>query len=405
MRTRHVILAGVVSAFASSPLTGCATDGTNPGDPAVDENKVPIVDAGSGDATDAGPCVDCEYFPDTCAGDVLCPNAQFAAAGDLDLRTQVNVIRGRSPDDVWLAGALGVAAHFDGSTWRRSDIGARESIRALWLGDGNEVSFVALERQFSRGLDVPDGGAPIASWQARPAPSSPTGYTDWRRILHSTWGTPGSEWIWGATEDTACSSAACAFNKNLRTPGLWRVRVSDTAAPRIEAGLSADLCEAISCGSMTSVHGASASTFWAVGHAGAAIRITGPASDTPMLRAFNTQTWRALHAVWTATDTDAWAVGANGIVRHYTGHPVLWDIVANVPTTESLNAVWGSSPSDVWVVGDNATVLHYDGSAWTRVKIAGLGVRRPKLTTVWVASPGHVWIGGQGVVLSLGGES
>jgi len=58
----------------------------------------------------------------------------------------------------------------------------------------------------------------------------------------------------------------------------------------------------------------------------------------------------------------------------------------------------------VWAVGDGAVVLHYDGTRWSRMKIAGLGPRRPDLYTVWTAAPGHVWIGGHGVFLSLGGK-
>ncbi|MBN9161999.1 MAG: hypothetical protein J0I07_13630 [Myxococcales bacterium] len=164
------------------------------------------------------------------------------------------------------------------------------------------------------------------------------------------------------------------------------------------------MCARISCGDMMSIHGSSANDLWAVGNGGAAVRITEAESNAPTILAFNTQTLSTLHGVWAASESEAWAVGAQGLVRHYSGHPVLWDIVSDVPTNEDLFAVWGSSPSDVWVVGDAATVLHYDGVTWSRVKIASLGARRPKLTAVWVPSPGHVWIGGQGVLLSLGGK-
>ena len=81
-----------------------------------------------------------------------------------------------------------------------------------------------------------------------------------------------------------------------------------------------------------------------------------------------------------------------------------WDVVSGVPTTGNLKAVWGSSSADIWAVGDAGLVLHYDGQTWSRVKVAGQGLRRPNLTTVWVAAPGHVWVGGEGVILSLGGK-
>jgi photosystem II stability/assembly factor-like uncharacterized protein len=80
------------------------------------------------------------------------------------------------------------------------------------------------------------------------------------------------------------------------------------------------------------------------------------------------------------------------------------DIVSDVPATENLHAVWGTSSSDVWVVGDGACVLHWDGTTWSRVKVTGLGERRPDLFAVWAPGPGHVWVGGDGVLLSLGGK-
>ena len=133
------------------------------------------------------------------------------------------------------------------------------------------------------------------------------------------------------------------------------------------------------------------------------VRITGADTDAPTASPLNSRTWGALNGVWASSSTNAWAVGARGTVRHYTGDETNWDVVGDVPTDVNLNAVWGTSPSDVWAVGDAAVVLHFDGSAWRRVKVAGLGDRRPELVTVWAAEAGQVWIGGHGVVLALGG--
>ena len=400
MNVHRSILVGLVAtaSLTGAGVAGCATDGEKLFGPGETDIRIPTPDAG-GDAADdgdAGPCTDCEHFPATCTADVLCMNELFVASGSFDQRKQVSTIRGRSATDVWLGGSLGTIAHYDGLAWQRLDIAAREPVRDFWLGGPAEVSLAALERQFGR-----DSGSSPVSWQARPAPTSPAEYGWWQRVLRSTWAAPGAAWLWGATEETRCQAPNCFNKPELRTSGLWRVKL--TSPSEIQTGISAELCEAIACVSMASIHGASASTLWAVGQNGAALRITDPDAETPVVRALNTQTWVALHGVWAAGDNDVWAVGANGTVRHYTGDPVLWETVPGVPTNEDLRAVWGSSSSDVWAVGDGATVLHYDGKAWSRVKIAGLGARRPQLTAVWVASPGHVWIGGQGVVLSLGG--
>lgn len=406
MITRTIAVASLALLAGVAVLAACAAEGDDATAPGIDESKIPPPDAATDaleDAADAGPCEDCEYFPETCSADVFCPNELFAASGGLDSRNEVNVIRGRSADDVWLGASVGAVAHFDGTKWTRTDV-ERESVRGLWLRDDGEISFATLDRLFSRGLAEPDGGAPSTEWALRARPSFPAEFGWWGRELTSTWAPPGSEWTWGATVVLSCRNFACLRDPNLRTSGLWRLRRSSSGAFEIASVIPSDVCQATSCEGMTSIHGSSANELWAVGHTGAAIRVTDPDGESPTLRPFNTQTWLSLNAVWAASETDAWAVGAKGVVRHYTGHPVTWDVVSDVPTTADLHAVWGSSPTDVWAVGDAGTVLHYDGKAWSRVKVAGLGARRPKLTAVWLASPGHVWIGGQGVVLSLGGK-
>ena len=60
--------------------------------------------------------------------------------------------------------------------------------------------------------------------------------------------------------------------------------------------------------------------------------------------------------------------------------------------------------ADVWVAGNAGVVLHYDGQTWSRVKIAGLGARRPDLFALWSPAPGRIWVGGYGIVLALGGK-
>ena len=184
--------------------------------------------------------------------------------------------------------------------------------------------------------------------------------------------------------------------------GLVRLRAADPST--FSLGLGPESACTPGCNWMNGVHGASATDLWAVGASGTTIRITDAESDAPKATLYDSRTSNALNAVWAASPSDAWSVGASGTLRHYVGEPFVWATVSDSPTTADLNAVWGSSPSDVWAVGDAGVVLHYDGKGWSRIKVAGLGGRRPKLTAVWVPKQGHVWIGGQGVFLSLGGK-
>src|SRR5690242_15909964 len=97
--------------------------GTDAADDASREEDADGEPDGEVAEVDAGSCTDCEYFPEPCSSDVLCPNGPFDPSGNtgLDRRTQITVIRGRAMNDVWAAGGLGALAHFDGTSWTVSD--------------------------------------------------------------------------------------------------------------------------------------------------------------------------------------------------------------------------------------------------------------------------------------------
>ncbi|MBN9163001.1 MAG: hypothetical protein J0I07_18700, partial [Myxococcales bacterium] len=330
-------------------LLACATDGASaPNEAPPESETVQVADSGveggDGDAS-LGPCDDCEYFPERCEPDTLCPNGPFdpaTAGGAIDPRTRVNVIRGRSANDVWVAGGVGSITHFDGTSWARSDSGTQESIHALWLLGSEEVAFGRLDFLHTRGIDVPDAGVSTGGWTLQNPTTIPTDYKRTATSLEAAWGAPGAEWLWAA----------------VRPLGLWRLRRSPSDGFKIAVAIDPSAFTY----PMTDIHGSSADVLWAVGDNGRAVRITGAQGDKPAYEMFNTQTSNGLRGVWTASESEAWAVGGSGTIRHYTGDSVFWDVVADVPTTRHLNAGWGTAPSDVWAFGDDAVVLHYDGT-------------------------------------------
>ena len=406
MKTAWILAAAALVGPASSLafLGACAAtddDGT-PGDP-PGSNTVPAADGGvEASLEDAG------ASDDPCTPDALCPTGPFAAdtpGGAFDGRTRINVIRGRSANDVWAAGARGAIAHFDGTTWRRSDVGSKASMNAFWLRDSGEVGLSSLFAIYSRGVvqsPSADAGPPSADgWLYDGAAEVPAELQTTSRLT-SVWSFPGSEWAFCSSLEPGLGDTVLG---DANANGIWRLRyVPSAKAFEVVHAFAPGTCSVLGCRQMTSIHGISADDFWAVGYTGAAIHVTNALSDSPTVVAFDSETWAGFGGVWVASADDVWAVGGAGTIRHYTGKPYTLDVVAGVPATEDLNAVWGTSPSDIWAVGDAATVLHYDGTAWSRVKVVGFGARRPDLFAVWASAPGHVWIGGDGVILSLGGK-
>jgi len=355
-------------------------------------------DAGDAAERPAGECPDCEFFPENCSAGSLCPNGLFDSSrpGALDRRLQINVIRGRSVDDVWAAGALGTIVHFDGTTWTPSDLGSGDSLLALWIRESSEVAFSSISRAYTRNLAIPDAGAgpSTSGWSPVVLPAPVERQPD-RATLTASWSGPNGNWHWYTSTDLAPGF--------FHPAGLWRMQQSPSGTFVIEAHPPlTTVCN--QCSRMKSIHGLSDDEAWAVGESGSAILISNADGAEPTLKEFDTRTWKSLNGVWVASPAEAWAVGAAGTVRRYTGDPGVWEVVSGIPTDEDLRAIWGSSSRDIWVVGDAGVVLRYDGTSWSRVKIAGLDGRRPNLTTVWGAARDHVWIGGQGVLLSLGGK-
>ncbi len=395
MSTRFTVLgAGVGLSFvaASLSLAACASD-EEAGSlvPDATETAIPQSEAGALDAVDGAdggaPCTtdDCAFFPDACGPDVLCLNGLFDPvdpSAEPSWRTRVTAIGGRSPADVWLVGTLGTAAHFDGTSWKQADVGTGESLSFLWLTSTGEVAFGTPDRLYSRGLNAGDAGVSPDGWSTRGPIAPPAGYPN--SAVTATWAMPGSNLLWLATPSS-----------------VWRLE-TDGSTFAARPGLSSSVCSTTPCRRLRSFHGSSAGTVWAVGDEGAAIRITGADGATPVVEVTNPLTWKRLNGVWSVSDTEAWAVGVDGMILHNTGAGLSWDGVSSLPANEHLNAITGTSSSDIWAVGDAGVVLHYGGTAWSRVKIAGLGSRRPDLYTVWSAGPGQVWIGGQGVLLALG---
>ncbi|AKU97745.1 hypothetical protein AKJ09_04409 [Labilithrix luteola] len=408
MKARSLsLLAGLAAASAPAlMLAACASDETSQGvvdDAAV--NTVPTAETPDSDTLPDAGGHETSTVPEVpCTAETMCPTSLNPAEGPLDTRIRINTIQGRSANDVWAGSARGQLLHYDGTSWRRSDTGTTASINGLWLRTEGQAALASLVTLLTNeiSLSVTDAGTPSsAGWAAYPPLAIPAGVTNPVTRITSTWSTPDAEWLWVGTLQ---ASAAAAGNLNVN--GLFRIHVSATTSKlELKSPFASGLCNRLSCRTITGLHGISADDLWAVGYTGATFRIKNAQAATPTIKAYNSQTWATLNAVWAASDTEAWAVGANGVIRHYTGEDGVFEVVDGVPTTEDLRAVWGTSPSDVWAVGNAATVLHYDGKTWSRVTVTGIGARVPDLYTVWTAQAGKVWIGGDGVLLSLGGES
>jgi hypothetical protein len=66
-----------------------------------------------------------------------------------------------------------------------------------------------------------------------------------------------------------------------------------------------------------------------------------------------------LRAMWGASPTDLWIVGAYGTLLHYDGRSYSASPQSGVLTRNDLYGIWGPAANDVWALGDAGTLLHY----------------------------------------------
>ena len=365
----------VLLAMASTNLwTACSSS-----DPAAQSSPDGGVDAAApsdagteGDATDGTP---------SC-------NESFCRLALPDMSgVAINASWAISASYVWVGGSGGYAAHFDGKNWTRIATGTNAAIFGITAGADGTVWGA-------------NGGYTLLKLN-RPANGVSENINAQTNAIFDGISVAGSEvFIAGAT--TGYTSDPILTN-------IWRygtnpdggapsvIPISPPCPGRDEPG---DRC--------VRLHGVwaeSAKRQWFVGEGGKAYVTDtspppadggdGPSSVAIRLIEMNSSSLRNLHAIWGFAADDIWAVGAQGVIRHWTGgNPKTdaWQIVPS-PVTHDLRSLWGSRPDDIWAVGDDGTVIHWDGTSWTQREVPYAADRRPRFHTV-TAVGDEVWIGG-----------
>ncbi|MBN9160762.1 MAG: hypothetical protein BGO98_26985 [Myxococcales bacterium 68-20] len=310
--------------------------------------------------------------------------------------TALDGILVRSPSDVWVVGSGGYAARFDGTTWQRIPTGSKARIfdvaasgdGTVW-GASSGDSFFVLSRTVDGGAEVVSGGfsgvvRAIATVGAREAWAVGTGFVNWWEFPP-----PPAAFIWHYAPGSG---------------GEWGWQPVSPPCP-------VDEFDRQICMKLNAVWAESAHRVWFVGDEGKVFRSdtssladgggggdpdAGESQKHLELTEMNSSSLRALNGIWGFGDDDVWAVGVQGVIRHWGGGDA-WTIVPS-PVTADLNAVWGARPDDVWAVGDDGVVLHWDGKEWTLTPTPYGIENRPPLYAV-SGSGADVWIAGQGTLL------
>jgi len=273
----------------------------------------------------------------------------------VEVRIQLEQVRGTSAQDVWVASDETCTLHFTVNGWER----AEEGFNSLFEIHG------------SSDVGAIDAQGDIRRWNG----------TAWEPI-GKLGPSQGASAVWADTSSQLWTVDGGGLVRHLRD-GKWSEQSPAWSTTSEE---------------LSDVHGTSPDNVWVVGRAGT-------------LRHFDGTSWRPeesltdedLSAIWAVSAEEAWAVGTDGTILHRTldakSGKAQWS--AEFAEVEGdLNDVWAADANDVWCVGDNGAILRRQGAGWVRFRTP----RALNLFGIWGVSSDDLWIVG-GTAASASGES
>lgn len=307
---------------------------------------------------------------------------------------------GTGPNDVWATGSGATVIHWDGKAWTPTPVPSptsvplKETFRALYASGPNDVWIASATDMIFHSDGFKNG---TATWTLTPSAT----VTDHDRTsLLAAWGTSADDVRFGGrSSENAWTEEYDFANQVVRTPSekgiAWR------RAPGFFT--------------INGFWGSSADDIWVVADnrpyspptVGMTVHGTRSAGATDFeWKEIDSRTESVLNGIWGTSNSDIWAVGESGTVRHFGPDPkaVEWSVV-DVPTKRNLHGVWGSGPNDVWVIGESGTILHWDGAEW-KESVAAFPVfqKKPHLYSIWGSGPNDVWIVGDDIALHFTGS-
>lgn len=375
--------------FASCAETEEA--GRDDADARVSVPEPDAADAG-GDATPIEVDAGCDASDDNCVAHVIsCADAPWCPVPTtVSTFYALTAVWGSGKNDVWAVGSGGTIAHWDGSAWKQTPTGVKNTLRAVWGTGPTDVWVVSMTDTILHTSGFSGGSA---VWERVP------GATDEYEATSalSIWGTPGGEVRIGARTrfvwDPDTSELTGFDQYTLKKDGDGGIAWAPAPGEGNVLGFWGSATDLWLIADNSERNG------WEKGVTRHGIVAKG---DGLEWKSVDSQSTVRLEGIWGSSHDDIWAVGDKGTIRRMRKGAARWEIVSS-PTTEALHAVWGSAANDVWAVGDNGTILHFDGTSWKPSQAAfGLGLK-PDLYGVWGSSADDVWIVGDSVALHYTG--
>ena len=309
--------------------------------------------------------------PPACAKNTLCT---YAFSPTTQTLFGIHAI---SPTDIWAVGNAGTVLHWDGTAWRKVNLGAASTSRNLfdvWASGPNDVWVVG-----ATGTMMGDR-AIILRWNGTAWTTVPNGSTRDLNGIHGlsaneiyavgentfSVGDPGEFWKWNGSQWSPMSNSV-----NGR---LWRVwAVSSTE-------------------------------IWAMGLVGTLIKHNGSMATAVNLSSIGATSSTQFRQMWGTDSNNLFLVGGSGFAARYNG---TWNRITQTATTfHTLYSVYGTTATGtVYAVGGGGWLFRSDPPYTSFLPLADPPIITTDLRELAIAQDGTAWTSGlNGYLGQLGSQ-
>jgi hypothetical protein len=340
--------------------SGVGPDGGLPGDGGMPGDAGGLPDGGGdGGPADGGSVV--------LAPDGVCTTANWCWQNPRPYGNAIYSLHATSDSDIWVAGADGMLARWDGQWWRsftQTEYLAPTEYNAIWGTAGDLWVF---------SVDALDGGQ-VQRWDG--GTLSPIAVLD--KSVH------------GAITTASGTSDSNLWVSTYLPDGVEQF---DGTQWNVNGPFNVAIYDALSF---------SPTNVWAVGAPNAVFHYDGIQWSPATVPTTND-----LASIWGSSSSDFWIGSLKGELLHYT--PAGWNLYTPVGASAAMNLMGGSGPSDVWAYsaipfacGTGGTcfinvVWRWDGSQWNQYSsttgdsVGGARVSFLSPTNGWGLGTNGVW--------------
>ncbi|PTL81542.1 hypothetical protein [Vitiosangium sp. GDMCC 1.1324] len=277
-------------------------------------------------------------------------------------------IHGSGPNDVWAVGRLGTLIHWDGTQWSGVDSGTNIDLHAVWavgpkdawaVGERGTVLHWDGTRWSRMALGIDNTLADV--WASGPGDVWIVAGSG-ERFFYGPLHFDGKVWSERRFSDDSYDRPVHVWGSG--PSDVWMIMGSSSKELMhwTGTGWTAVVPEVGSVPECLDAWGTGPSELWALCDMG---------FMEPVVLAKNASGWKLLPAIpsddslsfssslWNGlwgSGGKVWLVGDNGEVRHFDGSAWTQEL-RNDPDAPHLKAIWGSSESDLWAVGADGVVV------------------------------------------------